>query len=130
MLGDETGAKILTGFNDYRVGSGSPTGPLYNSQIETRKYGGMNGASSTTTNIAFITRLNGTIKIYQTNPGTQDWTQKLLCTDTYTGVLNKVVISATKSGSYSPLIHKPKHMRILDWYGSFPAVTIGVETPV
>lgn|GEM_PF-4812420 len=130
MLGDETGAKILTGFNDYRVGSGSPTGPLYNSQIEIRKYGGMNGVSSTATNIAFITRLNGTIKIYQTNPGTQDWTQKLLCTDTYTGVLNKIVISATKSGSYSPLIHKPKHMRILDWYGSFPAVTIGVETPV
>jgi len=130
MLGNESGEKIVTGFYDYRVGSESPTGPRYTAQVEGRVYSGLSGSSSCGTNFAWITRLNGIIKVYQTSSGTQDWTQKLLCTESYAGVLNKIVLSATKSGSYSPLIHKLKYLRMFEWAGGFPSVTIGEEMAV
>ena len=82
------------------------------------------------TNVAWITRLNGIVKVYQTSAGTQDWTQKLLCTESYAGALNKIVVSVTKSGSYFPLIHKLKYMRMFEWAGGFPSVTIGEEMAV
>jgi len=130
MLGDGTGAKIIVGMQDYAVGSGSPTGPLLITNIEGRKNTAMRLTGSWSRNQYYITRLNGTVKIYLTNSASQDVDHKLICSDTYSGDLNKIVLSTTKSGANPPLIHKLKFMRLFEWYGYFPSLAFGPETVV